>query len=128
MANQPDVGNGLVVVGKDDVMTLEFMSHKGPVLALSYQLYAVGDPPKEIERNGWNDLDFQKKPTRIWRLKAIEGSPGRYMVVVHASLLDASASMTVTLVRGTTVEYRRTIPGALRADESARIIFINVDE
>jgi hypothetical protein len=121
-----DIGNGRVTAATTDQLALTFRATRGPVLALTYELAKVGQPPQTIERRGWNDLDFQKQNPREWRLDAIAETPGRYVIVVHASLLATNASMTVAMTKNRTAVFRRTIPGSVSAAQATTTILLTI--
>ncbi|MCB1602264.1 MAG: hypothetical protein KDI66_19745 [Xanthomonadales bacterium] len=106
MAND-DEGNGRVEVPAGTELILCLESRFGAVIAASYELVMVGDPPVRMEQRRWNTLDFYKTNPRTWPLPN-ELGPGRYLCTIVPVLQPPKTELEIALLLGGAVVFRRT--------------------
>jgi hypothetical protein len=106
MAND-DEGSGRIEVPAGTELVLSLESSFGAVIAASYELVMVGDPPVRMDQRRWTDLDFYKSNPRTWPLPNDLG-PGRYLCTIVPVLQPPDTELEIALLLDGEVVFRRT--------------------
>lgn len=106
MAND-DVGNENIEVPAGTELILSLESRFGAVIAASYEVVKVGDPPARVDQRRWNDLDFHKSNPRTWPLPD-NLERGSYLCTIVPVLQPPETELEIALLQDGAVVFRRT--------------------